>query len=627
MHCTTYEHLSTSDDQTASTKLGKRARKALKAQQRKDEAQSNATPESSVPHQPSGQQALPRPGAGLAQSSILKVRDVIPERTDQHRDTSNAEPNDNRIEATKGFSGSMFRDHIASLLSGFGGAASKVPDEQPDAHAAGRNASGAGSGAVDPGPSKDAGSTGTVPLTKSERMESQARVIFQAIREARERGMVDEDESFFYPYPEGVPPKDVDGRDSVWLNLGPDPEAWGKDIPSVQDRWLEALSLSLTKEIVVSDRPDAQANLNHIGEESSQEERDEQEAEFRDLVEDFDLEDHERLEQLGDSIVNMSSRLLAYEQYPDVNEGALTRISNYPTQNNFLALLFQECGLASRRNELRTELRSRNPEYTVDIDEGESATPGKSPRVSKRTIQRGANKASESDESDASRLPLLIKSNADMFEAYAAAVFLSHGRDFGVVHAWLSELFRPFQDQAYRFMVQRSEALSKHYAIKTVSDVKGTTTSRVSPGQMGFGSSNAYATNSGITAPLSDIFPSFVGSDKRTSSGNGLYHSEPFIVDEFLTVAARARRQREARMREKLRRQDQEELMNMGWFRKGFLNLQTGFRQYVLGKDIALEKEQELKRRIAAERGRTEREIQRMKTKERIQPLLPKYQK
>ncbi len=63
-------------------------------------------------------------------------------------------------------------------------------------------------------------------MTKSERMESQARVIFRAIRDARERGMIDEDESFFYPYPEGVPPKDQHGKDTVWLNLGADPEAW-----------------------------------------------------------------------------------------------------------------------------------------------------------------------------------------------------------------------------------------------------------------------------------------------------------------------------------------------------------------------------------------------------------------
>ncbi len=192
-------------------------------------------------------------------------------------------------------------------------------------------------------------------------MESQARVIFQAIRDARERGIVDEDESFFYPYPEGVPPKDIEGKDAVWLNLGADPEAWGREIPPVEDRWLEVLSLGLTKEI--TGRP--ASNLSRTSpasrtpealEEIGQEEEVDDMA-FSDLVEDYDLEDHERLEQLGDSIVNMSSRLLAYLSYPDVNEGSLTRLSNYPTQNNFLALLFQECGLAARRDELRKELR------------------------------------------------------------------------------------------------------------------------------------------------------------------------------------------------------------------------------------------------------------------------------
>jgi dsRNA-specific ribonuclease len=455
-------------------------------------------------------------------------------------------------------------------------------------------------------------------MTKSERMESQARVIFRAIRDARERGMIDEDESFFYPYPEGVPPKDQHGKDTVWLNLGADPEAWGREIPTVKDRWLEVLSLGLAKEIT------PQSEIRRPM--STEEEADAAERlasqdplAFEDLVEDYDLEDHERLEQLGDSIVNMSSRLLAYQSFPDVNEGSLTRLSNYPTQNNFLALLFQECGLAARRDELRDELRGAPEADAQDAGDGHPND----------TAVKMAAKALEGAE-EKEQLPSLIKRDADMFEAYAAAVFLSHGNDFNVVHAWLSHLFRPFQDQAYRFMVQRSEALAKLQAARAA-DANASSSSSFSflnRGSLTPSATNIAADGLGIksasvdpsSVSLTALFPDFMRAEKSTSpipthvlQGG----SEAFITDEFLTVAARARRQREERLREELRLQDQRELMNMGWFRKGFLNLSKGFRQYVMGKDVVREEELRMRERIHQQRGLSEKDRERLRARER----------
>lgn len=449
-----------------------------------------------------------------------------------------------RVAATEGWSGSMFSKHISSLLSGFGTAPKSQPSIDSPAHDKGEASSSSAAGPAyrhaDAAVKKLHKRLKAPNLTKSERMESQARVIFQAIREARERGIVDEDESFFYPYPEGVPPKDVDGEEAVWLNLGPDPEAWGRDIPPVKDRWLEVLSLGLTKQIGSRKPP-----ITYSSDGAEPEEHQEDDLAFDDLVEDYDLEDHERLEQLGDSIVNMSSRLLAYLSYPDVNEGSLTRLSNYPTQNNFLALLFQECGLAARRDELTKELRrAHDPNYQ----------------------EEEVDKKGENAEEDTVRLPLLIKRDADMFEAYVAAVFLSHGSNFNVVHEWLCHLFRPFQDQAYRFMVQRSEALARLQAqraaaaaAKDAATKRGSVHTTPSP-------TNLYADGLGIksasldpsSVAFSSLFPDFAGKQEKNVTGIPSYAlnnstSEAFITDEFLTVAARARRQREERLREELR--------------------------------------------------------------------------
>uniref|UniRef100_V5E3N8 RNase III domain-containing protein n=2 Tax=Kalmanozyma brasiliensis (strain GHG001) TaxID=1365824 RepID=V5E3N8_KALBG len=473
-------------------------------------------------------------------------------------------------------------------------------------------------------------------MNKSERMESQARVIFQAIQEARERGIVDEDESFFYPYPEGVPPKDVEGRDAVWLNLGPDPEAWGREIPQVKDSWLEVLSLGLTKEITGrAYKPPFRSLEVDEADETELERTKEERIAFDDLVDDYDLEDHERLEQLGDSIVNMSSRLLAYQSFPDVNEGSLTRLSNYPTQNNFLALLFQECGLAARRDELRDELRKA---AATDLEEGQDQED--KPR-SKRQIRK-EQEATQKEE-DKARLPLLIKRDADMFEAYAAAVFLSNGNDFNVVHNWLCHLFRPFQDQAYRFMVQRSEALArlqaKRAAAAAAAAAEATAAETASASKAfslpsflskpndagsptnlaaeGFGIRSASVDPSSV--PFAALFPEFARGDKPSAIPTYALNntSEAFITDEFLTVAARARRQREERLREELRLQDQQELMNMGWFRKGFLNLRTGFRQYVLGADVQREEELRLRQKVNEQRGMSEKDRQRLRAQER----------
>ncbi|SPO27028.1 uncharacterized protein UTRI_10489_B [Ustilago trichophora] len=636
-------------------KLGKRARKALKARQRQEEdrvakeakakakaeARAHETVSSSFDHSSSEAMSAHAP-------PILKVKHVLDAADGASASTKAQQQELNRWRSqtqagdgtnpTAGWSGSLFRSHISSLLSGFGTAPESRPLQEADfasSRAVEEQSAPSTSYTSDMGASgkaahKKVHSLTSPAMTKSERMESQARVIFHAIREARERGIVDEDESFFYPYPEGVPPKDIEGKDAVWLNLGPDPEAWGKEIPQVKDKWLEVLCLGLTKEI--SGRPLTRYSTAKLGEvegasKSELRQRDGNGFALDELVEDYDLEDHERLEQLGDSIVNMSSRLLAYLSYPDVNEGSLTRLSNYPTQNNFLALLFQECGLAARRDELRRELRkAQNPENEMDGDaEADS---------SKRTK---VGNAAETDEEKA-RLPLLIKRDADMFEAYAAAVFLSNGNDFNVVHEWLCHLFRPFQDQAYRFMVQRSEALARLQANRAAAAAAAAASAAASASlNTPSGNGTASATNLaadglGIksasvdpsSVPFSSLFPDFArgSSDKTSPTGIPTYAlnntSEAFITDEFLTVAARARRQREERLREELRVQDQQELMNMGWFRKGFLNLRQGFRQYVMGKDIVKEEEARIRQKVDEQRGMSERDRQRLRARERI---------
>ena len=624
-------------------KLGKRARRVLQARQRREEyriakeakskarAQAQAAENDDIPPF-SRNVRLPLGEA----PRIVKVKHVLasngiaipaPPPIAEPDPNPSSTSSGHESHLTAGWSGSLFRSHISSLLSGFGTAPNTVqlhdgnsPPSLPEEQRSGMEPPSLSTGdepsdldrEANTSPRKGILSPTAPAMTKTERMESQARVIFQAIREARERGIVDEDESFFYPYPEGVPPKDVNGKDAVWLNLGPDPEAWGREIPPVKDRWLEVLSLGLTKEI--TGHP-----FNSPSSPESQEELDEGTEDtfvFEGLVDDYDLEDHERLEQLGDSIVNMSSRLLAYTSYPDVNEGSLTRLSNYPTQNNFLALLFQECGLAARRDELKCELRKARFPGEEDGGEFEETTSQQ---------KKGAEEAHTEEEK--ARLPLLIKRDADMFEAYAAAVFLSHGNNFNVVHEWLCHLFRPFQDQAYRFMVQRSEALARLQASRAAAAASsaskhGDATRPTNLSADGLGIHSAFMDPSSVT--FSSLFPDFILSRDRHSSSARIpayaLHNSPgqaFITDEFLTVAARARRQREERLREELRMQDQQELMNMGWFRKGFLNLRNGFRQYVLGKDVVLEQEARLMRKVDEQRGMSERDRQKLRAKER----------
>nr|CDI53267.1 probable ribonuclease iii [Melanopsichium pennsylvanicum 4] len=592
-----------------SQKLGKRARKAIRARQRQEEhriyqeTKANATIEAKN----DGTQEHPSNNLSSAPPqthAITRVKDIVDtsgrassttavQSEELNRWRSQNHSSD-RSNPTAGWSGSLFRSHISSLLSGFGTAPQATPVPGNDLSSSTMSDNKISSEYIDrdsiPKLNIGTGSVTSPWMTKSERMESQARVIFQAIREARERGMVDEDESFFYPYPEGVPPKGMEGKDAVWLNLGPDPEAWGREIPCVKDKWLEVLSLGLTKEI--STRPadssagKALADASDVSDASESIAAGDQvvdEYAFEDLVEDYDLEDHERLEQLGDSVVNMSSRLLAYQSFPDINEGSLTRLSNYPTQNNFLALLFQECGLAARRDELRHELRRARFSEDADAKDDDGRT--------NQRIKSGTNIAERDEETV--RLPHLIKRDADMFEAYAAAVFLSHGNDFNVVHEWLCHLFRPFQDQAYRFMVQRKKATNG-----------AASETNLSADGLGIKSASLDASSVSFS---SSLFPDFSRGGTYTpipaytlNKNVTMTTGEVFITDEFLTVAARARRQRDERLREELRLADQQELMNMGWFRKGFLNLRQGFRQYVMGKDIVLEEEARLRQKAMA---------------------------
>ncbi|CDR98752.1 hypothetical protein [Sporisorium scitamineum] len=631
-------------------KLGKRARKAIKARQKQEqdriakEAKANARAQTQDREAEDANKSDNGTSSAIPGSQpILRVKHILnasngapiatPQRQEVDQWRSKLKDQD-ESNLTAGWSGTLFRNHISSLLSGTGTAPNTRQLQESDLPGASSSSTGAGtSSKAEPttttsfsnNPDSSSllsaskkGSSSSTYMTKSERMESQTRVIFHAIREARERGIVDEDESFFYPYPEGVPPKDLDGKDTVWLNLGPDPEAWGREIPHVKDKWLEVLSLGLAKEISGRTPTGGSASTEDFDEEHEGVEHARQdEFAFDDLVEDFDLEDHERLEQLGDSIVNMSSRLLAYHSYPDVNEGSLTRLSNYPTQNNFLALLFQECGLAARRDELRRELRkARTPD---DEAEAEEAVP------TKRQAKKDGD-APQTEEEKA-KLPLLIKRDADMFEAYAAAVFLSNDNDFNVVHNWLCHLFRPFQDQAYRFMVQRSEALARLQANRAAAAAAAPATPTASSSTPSLHKPDSTSSPTNLTAeglgiksasvdpslvPFSSLFPDFSRILDKSSTPIPAYAltnaSEAFITDEFLTVAARARRQREKRLREELRLQDEQELMNMGWFRKGFLNLRTGFRQYVLGKDVEREQEARIRQKVNEQRGMSEKD-------------------
>lgn len=55
----------------------------------------------------------------------------------------------------------------------------------------------------------------------------------------------------------------------------------------------------------------------------------------------------------------------------------------------------------------------------------------------------------------------------------------------------------------------------------------------------------------------------------------------------------------------------------MGWFRKGFLNLQKGFKQYVLGRDVIREEELRIRERVNEQRGMSEKDRQRLRARER----------
>lgn len=338
-----------------------------------------------------------------------------------------------------------------------------------------------------------------IALTKAERLESQSRIVTKAIRASRERGLIDEEEpffgslfgSFFDSNQERSSPLTSKADESLWFDLGPEPWNWGRDVPPVNDKWLEALSLGLTRYIARNEA--AQKEFATY------------------LVDDYDLEDHERLEQLGDSIVNMSSRLLAYESYPDINEGTLSRLSNYPTQNNILGILFREAGLRERRYALRTELDD-----------------GRLPPLNQVSPDRH-------EKIDLNLWNRLIKRDADMFEAYVAAVFLSHDKDFTVVHNWLKQLFRPFQEQAYRHISQSRTGTRAE--------------------------NDSFAFD-----PILSIFEATLS---RGSSS------------DFLTVAARARRQRQ-NQRYKLFSQ-QGPFAPLFSVRHSLSGLRTSFRRLLLG--------------------------------------------
>ncbi|EPQ32009.1 uncharacterized protein PFL1_00207 [Pseudozyma flocculosa PF-1] len=469
-------------------------------------------------------------------------------------------------------------------------------------------------------------------LSKTERLESQARIITQAIRRARERGSAEDEETFFHPFPDASAPADFEGQDYIWLSLGPDPENWARNVPPVKDRWLETLSLGLTKSIVVDKE----------GEEAYEDD-------FLDsLVDDYDLEDHERLEQLGDSIVNMSARLLAYQNYPDVNEGTLTRLSNYPTQNNILGILFRESGLAQRRHALKNELKqltqgtaAATTDADSSVDDGPRRPVAEDPH--RVTIQK------LDDTVDNSITRGLVKKDADVFEAYVAAIFLSHDCDFKLVHDWLSELFRPFQEQAFRFMVQRSESIARlNQAIADraaaspgleVADTGGQEQEQhLPPSRNGrFGLKGIYAASMDPTMTFGTVKASYnvptfkpvAGLGSTGRSGSAQDSGSGFITDEFLTVAARARRLREERLTEEARLRDEEELMKQGWFKRGFLNLRQGFNKLVLGQEEERRSKEEVlaQARTIYGRGSTGREALRIAATEQEKKAAAKKKK
>ncbi|PWN48299.1 hypothetical protein IE53DRAFT_381466 [Violaceomyces palustris] len=256
----------------------------------------------------------------------------------------------------------------------------------------------------------------------------------------------------------------------LWLDLGEDPQRWAKDVPSVDDRWLEVLALGLNKDIL----------LGHVEEGEKAGAGEAVEGNFdaekrvgkKELVLDFDLEDYERLEHLGDSIVNMSSRLLAYESYPDVNQGGLDRLGRYATQNNILGLLYKECELDIKRETLRAELKSKDwYERFSGLESMQEGIlkAGKLDEMAKVKI------ASSSSSRAADFSKSAIKREADMFEAYVAAVFLSKGGDFSAVHSWLCKLFKPFQDQAMRQVLSSDDLLTNAAKSRKAKELKSRT--------------------------------------------------------------------------------------------------------------------------------------------------------
>ena len=120
------------------------------------------------------------------------------------------------------------------------------------------------------------------------------------------------------------------------------------------------------------------------------------------LTEDGDLENYERLEFLGDSVLGAIVAEWLYETYPEADEGALTRMKVSLVSGSTLSRVAAECGLAD----------------AIVFGESEAGTD-----------VRGMRSSAE-----------------DVFESCVAALYFDGG--IGEARRWVLELLAPLVDES-----------------------------------------------------------------------------------------------------------------------------------------------------------------------------------
>jgi ribonuclease-3 len=126
-------------------------------------------------------------------------------------------------------------------------------------------------------------------------------------------------------------------------------------------------------------------------------------------------ESNERLEFLGDSILNLTTAHYVFERYPDMNEGFLTNMRTKLVNGKMLADLSQKCGF------------SKHLVISQQIEGNEG-------RLNKNILE-------------------------DAFEAFIGAIFLDHEEKnengFDIARTWIISVFEHFLD--FSELVHRNE--------------------------------------------------------------------------------------------------------------------------------------------------------------------------